>query len=65
MLDLEHYLEVMSHKPGTFAGSKPLAQWRAAAIRARLLGLPLVPARATEAAIGTALLALRAACSRS
>jgi hypothetical protein len=30
VLDLEHYLEVLSHKPGAFAGSKPLAQWRAA-----------------------------------
>src|ERR1700749_2717897 len=28
--DLEHYLDVFSHKPGAFAGSKPLAQWRAA-----------------------------------
>jgi transposase len=30
VLDLEHYLEVLSHKPGAFAGSKPLAQWREA-----------------------------------
>ena len=30
MLDLEHYLDVLSHKPGAFAGSKPLAQWREA-----------------------------------
>jgi transposase len=30
LLDLEHYLEVLEHKPGAFAGSKPLAQWRAA-----------------------------------
>jgi hypothetical protein len=30
ILDLEHYLEVLEHKPGAFAGSKPLAQWRAA-----------------------------------
>jgi transposase len=30
VLDLEHYLEVLNHKPGAFAGSKPLAQWRAA-----------------------------------
>nr|WP_294530765.1 hypothetical protein [uncultured Rhodopila sp.] len=30
MLDLEHYLDVLSHKPGAFAGSKPLAQWSAA-----------------------------------
>ena len=30
VLDLDHYLEVLSHKPGAMAGSKPLAQWRAA-----------------------------------
>jgi hypothetical protein len=30
VLDLEHYLDVLGHKPGAFAGSKPLAQWRAA-----------------------------------
>jgi transposase len=30
VLDLEHYIEVLNHKPGAFAGSKPLAQWRAA-----------------------------------
>ena len=30
VLDLEHYLDVLSYKPGAFAGSKPLAQWRAA-----------------------------------
>ena len=30
VLDLEHYLDVLSHKPGAFAGSKPLAQWREA-----------------------------------
>jgi hypothetical protein len=30
VLDLEHYLDVLSHKPGAFAGSKPLARWRAA-----------------------------------
>ena len=29
-LDLEHYLDVLSHKPGALAGSKPLAQWREA-----------------------------------
>ena len=29
VLDLEHYLDALSHKPGAFAGSKPLAQWRA------------------------------------
>jgi transposase len=28
ILDLEHYLEVLSHKPGALAGSTPLAQWR-------------------------------------
>jgi hypothetical protein len=30
VLDLEHYLDVLTHKPGAMAGSKPLAQWRAA-----------------------------------
>lgn len=30
ILDLEHYLEILERKPGAFAGSKPLAQWRAA-----------------------------------
>ena len=30
VLDLEHYLDVLSHKPGALAGSKPLAQWREA-----------------------------------
>jgi transposase len=29
ILDLEHDLEVLEHKPGAFAGSKSLAQWRA------------------------------------
>jgi len=29
VLDLEHYLEVLSRKPGALAGSTPLAQWRA------------------------------------
>jgi hypothetical protein len=29
ILDLEHYLDVLEHKPGAMAGSKPLAQWRA------------------------------------
>lgn len=29
VLDLEHYLDVLAQKPGAFAGSKPLAQWRA------------------------------------
>src|SRR5207237_9037044 len=29
ILDLEHYLDTLEHKPGAFAGSKPLAQWRA------------------------------------
>jgi transposase len=28
ILDLEHYLEVLEHKPGALAGSKPLEQWR-------------------------------------
>ena len=28
ILDLEHYLDVLEHKPGALAGSKPLAQWR-------------------------------------
>ena len=37
VLDLEHYLDVLSHKPGAFAGSKPLAQWRAGRSLARLL----------------------------
>jgi transposase len=30
VLDLEHYLDVLERKPGAFAGSKPLAQWRRA-----------------------------------
>ncbi len=30
VLDLEHYLDILSYKPGAFAGSKPLAQWREA-----------------------------------
>lgn len=30
VFDLEHYLDVLERKPGAFAGSKPLAQWRAA-----------------------------------
>jgi transposase len=30
VLDLEHYLDALAHKPGALAGSKPLAQWRAA-----------------------------------
>ena len=29
VLDLEHYLEVLIKKPGAFAGSTPLEQWRA------------------------------------
>jgi transposase len=29
LLDLEHYLEALSRKPGALAGSTPLAQWRA------------------------------------
>jgi transposase len=28
VLNLEHYLDVLEHKPGALAGSKPLAQWR-------------------------------------
>jgi hypothetical protein len=28
ILDLEHYLEILEHKPGALAGSKPLEQWR-------------------------------------
>jgi transposase len=28
ILDLEHYLDVLARKPGAFAGSKPLHQWR-------------------------------------
>jgi hypothetical protein len=28
-LDLEHYLDVLSKKPGALAGSTPLEQWRA------------------------------------
>jgi len=30
VLDLEHYLDVLVHKPGALAGSRPLAQWRSA-----------------------------------
>ncbi|HYR25244.1 MAG TPA: hypothetical protein VEQ09_05405, partial [Aquabacterium sp.] len=30
VLELEHYLDVLLHKPGALAGSTPLAQWRAA-----------------------------------
>jgi hypothetical protein len=30
ILELEHYLNVLERKPGALAGSKPLAQWRAA-----------------------------------
>ncbi len=29
VLDLEHYLDVLVHKPGALAGATPLAQWRA------------------------------------
>lgn len=29
VLNLEHYLEVLTRKPGALAGSTPLAQWRA------------------------------------
>lgn len=28
ILNLEHYLDVLEHKPGALAGSKPLDQWR-------------------------------------
>jgi hypothetical protein len=28
ILDREHYLDVLEHKPGALAGSKPLEQWR-------------------------------------
>ena len=28
ILELEHYLDVLGHKPGALAGSIPLAQWR-------------------------------------
>jgi hypothetical protein len=28
ILDLEHYLDVLEHKPGALIGSKPLAVWR-------------------------------------
>ena len=28
VLNLEHYLDVLEHKPGALIGSKPLAQWR-------------------------------------
>jgi transposase len=30
VLELEHYLDVLEQKPGAFAGSRPLQQWRAA-----------------------------------
>jgi hypothetical protein len=30
ILELDHYLEVLAHKPGALAGSKPLEQWRQA-----------------------------------
>jgi transposase len=29
VLDLEHYLDVLEHKPGALAGATPLQQWRA------------------------------------
>jgi transposase len=32
VLNLEHYLDVLAHKPGALAGSKPLAQWRQAGL---------------------------------
>lgn len=28
VLNLEHYLDILEHKPGALIGSKPLAQWR-------------------------------------
>jgi hypothetical protein len=28
ILDLEHYLDALAHKPGALAGSTPRAQWR-------------------------------------
>lgn len=28
ILDLEHYLDILEHKPGALAGSTPLEQWR-------------------------------------
>jgi transposase len=28
IMNLEHYLDVLEHKPGALVGSKPLAQWR-------------------------------------
>ena len=37
VLDLEHYLDVLSRKPGAMAGSKPLEQWRAGRSLAGLL----------------------------
>jgi transposase len=52
VLDLEHYLDVLSHKPGAFAGSKPLAQWRAAgrwpALLRRVVGPSTGAARQAE-----------------
>ncbi|MGH2461860.1 MAG: IS21 family transposase [Chloroflexota bacterium] len=30
ILELEHYLDTLEHKPGALAGSKPLEQWRKA-----------------------------------
>ena len=32
ILDLEHYLDVLSRKPGAFAGSRPLEQQRKAGL---------------------------------
>jgi transposase len=32
VLNLEHYLDVLSRKPGALAGSRPLRQWRAAGL---------------------------------
>ena len=35
ILDLEHYLDVLSRKPGAFAGSRPLEQQRKAGLGQR------------------------------
>jgi hypothetical protein len=32
VLNLEHYLDVLAHKPGALAGSRPLWPWRAAGL---------------------------------
>jgi hypothetical protein len=51
VLDLEHYLDVLIHKPGAFAGSKPLAQWRAAG--RRVVGLPVTTRLGSAAELWT------------